>query len=137
MIWKDNYNIGVKIVDQQHKELFNRLNSFLKVVRSEEKLEDKLEEINKTLGFMEEYVVVHFESEEKVQKKYNYPDYEKHHEIHENFKREINEFKEKFNEDQYNEILIMEFSGKLLTWLISHVTGEDQILADYVIEEGN
>ena len=115
--------------------LRDRLNSFLKVVRSDEKMENKVEEINKTLEFMGEYVVIHFDSEEKVQQKYNYPDYEEHHQIHEDFKNEVKEFKEQFQNDKYNEELIMEFSGRLLTWLINHVTGEDQNIAEYVKKE--
>jgi hemerythrin len=30
----------------------------------------------------------------------------------------------------------MDFSGRLLTWLINHVTGEDQNIAKYVPEGG-
>ncbi len=132
MIWKDSYKIGVKKVDKQHKELFKRLNSFIEVVRSDQDMEDKIDEINRTLDFMAEYVVVHFDSEEEVQKKYNYPNYEEHHRIHEEFKADIREFKEEFEDDMYNEDLIMEFSGRLLTWLINHVTGEDQNITEYV-----
>lgn len=135
MIWKDNYEIGVKEVDQQHKELFKRLNSFLRVVRSDEDKDIKCEKIEETLDFMSEYVVVHFDSEEAIQKKYNYPEYEKHHQIHERFKAEIAEFKKEFEEDKYNEDLVMEFSGKLLTWLINHVAAEDQKIGDYINEQ--
>ncbi|MCK8818034.1 bacteriohemerythrin [Natroniella sulfidigena] len=132
MLWKEQYKIGIDQVDQQHKELFNRLNSFLTIVRNDEPIENKIEEIEKTLDFMGEYVVVHFDSEEKVQQEYNYPDYEEHKEVHERFKAEILKFKEEFEADKCNEDLIMEFSGKLLTWLINHVADEDQRIADYV-----
>ena len=132
MIWKDSYKIGIETVDKQHRELFERLNSFLKIVRNEENIENKIEKIEQTLDFMGKYVVVHFDSEEEVQKKYNYPDYEEHHKIHEEFKQEIKDFKEQFQDNKTDEELIMEFSGRLLTWLINHVTGEDQNIAQYV-----
>jgi hemerythrin len=85
---------------------------------------------------MGEYVDVHFNSEEALQKKVNYPGYEAHHKIHEKFKQDIVAFKKEFEKDKYNEDLIMEFSGRLLTWLINHVTGEDQNIAKYVPEGG-
>lgn len=136
MIWKDQYRIGVKEIDRQHEELFDRLNNFLKVVRNDKELVDKLEEIEKTFEFMGEYVDIHFKAEEAIQKKVNYPDYKEHHQIHEEFKKEILEFKKKFEKDKNNEDLIMEFSGKLLTWLINHVTGEDQNISKYIPEGG-
>ncbi|MFW6006757.1 MAG: bacteriohemerythrin [Halanaerobiales bacterium] len=132
MIWKDSYKIGIEVVDNQHRELFERLNNFLQVVRNNENLENKIDEIEKTLNFMGKYVIVHFDSEEKVQQKFNYPNYPEHHRIHEEFKQEIQEFKKQFENNKTDEDLIMEFSGRLLTWLINHVTGEDQNIAEYV-----
>lgn len=132
VIWKDKYAIGVEVIDRQHKELFERFNKFLKVVRSEQSMEEKIDDIEETFNFMGEYVIAHFQSEEAVQKKYNFPEYERHHQIHENFKKDVMEFKRKFEEDKYNEELIMEFSGRILTWLINHVTGEDQKISKYI-----
>ncbi|MFP4460928.1 MAG: bacteriohemerythrin [Thermotogota bacterium] len=136
MLWKDQYKIGVEQIDKQHQELFKRLNTFLTVLRNGQPLEEKMDEIEETFGFMGEYVDVHFKSEEALQRKINYPGYEAHHKIHEKFKKDIIAFKKEFEKDKYNEDLIMEFSGKLLTWLINHVTGEDQNIAKYVPERG-
>jgi len=136
VLWKDQYKIGVEQIDKQHQELFKRLNTFLTVLRNGQPLEEKMDEIEKTFGFMGEYVNVHFNSEEALQKKVNYPGFEDHHKIHEKFKKDIVSFKWEFEKDKYNEDLIMQFSGKLLTWLINHVTGEDQNIAKYVPEVG-
>ena len=138
MIWRDDYKIGVELVDKQHKELFKRLGNFIKTVRSDREKDVKKEEVEKTLEFMGEYVVTHFDSEEALQKKYNYPDYEEHHEIHENFKQEVFEFQKEYKNNDYNEDFVMEFSGRLLTWLINHVASTDQKIGDYInsIEEG-
>lgn len=134
MIWKESLKIGVEEVDKQHKELFNRLNKFLKIVRNQDTTEIDMGKVEETLNFMGEYVDVHFKSEEAIQKKYNYPGYEEHREIHENFKQEIREFKQEFEEKDFDEELLMEFSGRLLTWLINHVASEDQKIAEYVTE---
>ncbi|NLM97463.1 MAG: hemerythrin family protein [Halanaerobiaceae bacterium] len=132
MIWKEKYRIGVELIDRQHRELFERVNGFIKVVRSGQSMEEKLEEIEKTFSFMGEYVVVHFESEEAVQRKYEFPEYERHKKIHDDFRNDVKKFKSKFENDKYNEELVQEFSGRLLTWLINHVTGEDQKISEYV-----
>ncbi len=132
MLWKDSYKLGVEAVDRQHEELFKRLHKFLQVVRGDADKATRQEEIEKTLTFMGEYVVTHFDSEEAIQKKYNYPKRKEHHQIHEEFKTEVGEFAEEFSKNPNDDDLLQEFSGRLLTWLISHVTGEDQKLADYI-----
>jgi len=132
MIWKDEYKIGVELVDSQHEELFRRLGDFIVTVRSEQDKEEKRKAIEKTLDFMGEYVVTHFNAEEALQKKYNYPDYENHHKIHEDFKAEIAEFKEKYKENNYDEDFVLEFSGRLLTWLINHVASTDQDIGKHI-----
>lgn len=132
MIWRESLKIGVAEVDRQHEELFRRFNEFIRVVRSEENPKVKAEKISETLEFMGTYVVDHFASEEELQKACGYPNYEAHRQIHEHFKAEIARFKSQFEQDRYNEDLPMEFSGKLLTWLIHHVSDEDQKIAAYI-----
>ncbi|PUU86662.1 MAG: hemerythrin-like metal-binding protein, partial [Halanaerobium sp.] len=94
--------------------------------------EEKRKEIEKTLDFMGEYVVTHFNAEEALQKRYNYPDYENHHKIHEDFKAEIAEFKKEYKENDYDEDFVLEFSGRLLTWLINHVASTDQDIGEHI-----
>lgn len=132
MIWKDEYKIGVELVDSQHEELFNRLGDFIVTVRSDQEKEEKRKEIEETLNFMGEYVVTHFNAEEALQQKHNYPDYENHHKIHEDFKAEIAEFKEQYKENDYDEDFVLEFSGRLLTWLINHVASTDQDIGEHI-----
>ena len=136
MLWREQSKIGVELVDQQHEELFRRLSAFIDVLRNSTPLEQKMDEIEKTFHFMGEYVQVHFQSEEDLQAKIGYPEFEKHRRIHDSFKQEINAFQEEFYKDKYNEDLIMAFSGRLLTWLINHVTGDDQNIAKYVPSGG-
>jgi hemerythrin len=132
MIWKDEYRIGVELVDEQHQELFKRLGDFIQNVRSDKEKSEKKKEVEKTLNFMGEYVVTHFDAEEALQKKYNYPDFEKHHQIHEDFKTEVAEFQQKYQENEYDEDFVMEFSGRLLTWLINHVAATDQDIGEHI-----
>ncbi len=132
MIWKDEYEIGVKLVDEQHRELFKRLGNFIQNVRSDKERSEKKKEVEKTLNFMGEYVGTHFDAEESLQKKYNYPDFKNHHQIHEDFKAEIAEFKQEYQKNEYDEDFVMEFSGRLLTWLINHVASTDQDIGEHI-----
>ena len=132
MMWKEQYRLGVEEVDKQHQELFERLSTFIQIVRDDMEWEQKIPQIEKTLKFMQDYVVEHFESEEKYQQHINFPGYEKHHLIHEQFKANIKKFANLFKNEGYEEESVLEFSGKLMTWLIKHVTGDDQEISGFV-----
>ncbi|MGP3779671.1 bacteriohemerythrin [Halanaerobium saccharolyticum] len=132
MIWREEYKIGVELVDEQHQELFKRLGDFIQTVRSDQENSEKKKEVERTLNFMGEYVVTHFDAEEALQKRFNYPDFEEHHQIHEDFKAEVAEFQEKYSADEYDDDFLLEFSGRLLTWLINHVASTDQDIGEHI-----
>ncbi|WP_438433354.1 bacteriohemerythrin [Gorillibacterium sp. sgz500922] len=132
MMWKEKYTLGVDLIDAQHMELFERVESFMLVLRSKEPWESKVEKVKETLDFMKEYVVKHFHDEEAYQKKVCYPDCEHHCQVHAQFTAEVGEFVRLFEEQGYQEPLVQKFAGKLLAWLINHVAATDQKIADYV-----
>lgn len=136
-MWKERYKIGVPKIDQQHRELFKRAEKFITTVRNDKDLEEKITEIEKTLNFMGEYVNVHFDDEEILQQEIDYPAHEKHKQLHSDFKDYITEFKSEFEQDKRNEELIMEFSGRLMTWLINHVANEDQQISEYLNQDNS
>lgn len=135
MFWKDKYEVGVELIDNQHKELFGRVEDFLKVVRSTTLGEEKDKKVNETMEFMKAYVVEHFRDEEEYQLKIGYPDYEKHKQIHDNMVSFVLEVSEEYEKSGYNDALIQKFAGRLLTWLINHVAAEDQKIADYAAKK--
>ncbi|MGI5998516.1 MAG: bacteriohemerythrin [Lutispora sp.] len=136
MLWKDNYELGVPHIDEQHKELFRRVESFLKVLRSKDCWYEKIAKINETLEFMKRYVVEHFRDEEEYQRSINYPGYEAHKQIHNDMVKYVIEVSKQYEQSNNNEQLMQEFGGRLLAWLINHVAAEDQRIADYAIKKG-
>lgn len=135
MFWKDKYEVGVELIDSQHKELFKRVEDFIKVIRSTSLGEEKAQKVIETLEFMKEYVVEHFRDEEEYQIKIGYPDYEKHKQIHDGMVSFVLEVSEEYEKNGYNNALIQKFAGRLLTWLINHVAAEDQKIADYAAKK--
>ncbi len=133
-MWKERYKIGIPKIDQQHKELFKRSNKLITIVRNDTSLENKVNEIEKLLIFMEEYVNIHFSDEEQLQKQINYPKYKAHKKTHSNFKNYIKNVIQRFKNDNRDKTLIMEFSGRLMTWLINHVANEDQKISNFLAE---
>ena len=136
MMWKDSYKIGVKLIDDQHKELFKRVSDFVQIIRSSESWDDRLAKVEETMNFMQEYVVTHFHDEEVYQEEIGYPDIENHKKAHAKFKEGIYEYVKLFEEEGMTEEKIQEFGGKLMTWLIMHVGKVDQKIGEYAKAKG-
>ena len=131
-MWKENYRIGVEKIDAQHRALFQHITDFLQTIKEEGDWEAKIPKVMETSKFMQSYAIEHFNDEEAFQQSIHYEEYEKHHEIHENFKVDLANLAIKMEESHYSEDTAKEFGGKLMTWLIYHVTMEDQKIGAFV-----
>jgi len=136
MMWKDKYKVGVQLIDEQHEELFKRLSNFIQIVQNDIPWEEKLDNVKETMGFMQQYVVFHFNDEEEYMEEINYPDVKIHKDVHADFKAGIDEYVKLFGEGGFTEEKIQEFSAKLMTWLIMHVGKMDQKVGEYVKKGG-
>ncbi len=136
MLWKDKYELGVSLVDEQHKELFQRVDAFMQTLRSSASWDEKVQQVNETLEFMKGYVVEHFRDEEEYQQRIGYPGYEAHKKIHSDMVDYVLQVSAEYEKSGFDEKLMQQFGGKLLAWLINHVAAEDQRIADYAIEKG-
>lgn len=131
-MWKERYKIGVDLIDDQHKELFSILSNFIQTVQNDSPWEEKMEKAKETMFFMNDYVVKHFDEEEKYQEEINYPYIEEHKLAHAKFKEGIQDYVNIFNQGGFTEEKMQEFSGKLMAWLIMHVGHMDQKIGEYV-----
>jgi len=131
MIWKDRYNLGVPLIDEQHQELFRRVSDFVENLRSSIVWEQRVEKVTETLNFMKDYVITHFHDEEEYQRQIGYPESAAHKKIHNDMVKYVAEVARQYEREGYDERLMQQFAGKLLAWLINHVASEDQKIADF------
>ena len=92
----DDLITGNELIDSQHEELIGRIN---KLLDSCEAGEGKISAI-KMLDYLAKYTDTHFGDEEALQKEVCYPDYDKHHAKHEEFKQTIQELNEMLQEER-------------------------------------
>lgn len=126
--WDDSYSIGVDEIDEQHQELFRRINDLIMASKSN----TGKDEIKETLDFLADYTVKHFADEEELQKEYDYPDYETHKDIHEKFVQDVVDFQKKIDEEGMNSVTLMKFNRKATEWLVNHVKGIDQEVGAHI-----
>ena len=111
----DDLITGNELIDSQHEELIGRIN---KLLDSCEAGEGKISAI-KMLDYLAKYTDTHFGDEEALQKEVCYPDYDKHHAKHEEFKQTIQELNEKVEEH-------------VVKWFYRHISSFDRSVAEYI-----
>ncbi|HHX17738.1 MAG TPA: hemerythrin family protein [Clostridium sp.] len=128
ILWRQSYEIGVEEIDSQHKELFKRISDLLDACSQNK----GRQEVSKMIDFLEEYVEIHFTSEEKLHLKNLYPEYKGHKLLHGKFIKNFEELKKKFE----NEGATLQFVGMVnrfvVEWLINHIGTADKAFGKYM-----
>lgn len=118
--WSENLSVGVKLFDNDHKELIslaNRLHDSITVGSQQSVLLPILNELLK-------YTIFHFGREEGMMLQYAYPAYEKHKAEHDALVEKV--------QDYHNQVLAGKTSislsliGFLKDWLVNHIMVSDK-----------
>jgi methyl-accepting chemotaxis protein len=130
--WTGALEVGYSIIDEQHKQLFTAINQLLDACN----LGKGGKELKKSLDFLSDYTVYHFDNEEVIQQKYGYPDYPNHHKYHESFKAAVRDLSYRLMQDGPTELLITDVRKKIGDWLVSHIQVQDMKLGAYLKSKG-
>jgi hemerythrin len=128
LTWNETLSVGVNKIDSQHKELFAKINDLLIAMKNG----SGKDEVLKTLDFLETYVIKHFDDEEELQKKNNYPKYEIQHAQHEQFKNELKELRKTFETTGISALFVINTQQKISKWWITHIGNLDKELGEFL-----
>lgn len=126
--WSKNLSTGVVWQDKQHRELFHRINSLLDAMN----LGLGKEEVVRLFKFLDEYIVIHFDAEEQVMHKFNYPEMLSHLEEHTNFIDDVAMLKEEA-EKGISSGLVIKVQSRIVDWLINHIGSVDRDLGSFIL----
>lgn len=119
-VWKDEYSVGVGVLDDDHRKLLNLINKFQTAVHYQTGDEFEKEALDEVVA----YTKYHFEREEKMMEEAGYEDLVAHKELHANMIAKIGEYTSSY-EVRGHEAL--EDVGLFLKcWLVKHINGTDQ-----------
>jgi hemerythrin len=129
--WDNTLATGVAKMDSQHKEVFNRMNQLIFAMREGK----SRAEVIKTLDSLENYVIKHFNEEEEIQMKNNYPQYSVQHFEHEKFKKELKEVRNTFENTGISAIFVINTQQKITKWWRNHISDLDKDLGEFLLEK--
>ena len=127
--WSDEYSVGVREIDVQHKKLFEMLTVFYANVKTSNK-----NAIMNLTDQMIKYAQFHFETEEYYFEKFSYEEAEKHKKQHEDFLKKAKETKEKIENGKL--VISMDITGFLKDWLLNHIKISDRKYIECFIKNG-
>ncbi len=123
--WRDDLAIGHDAVDQQHKELLERFDALLGACKAGE----GREELARLIDFLDQYVVLHFREEEKLQRLTGFPGFEAHRVQHKGFIENLARLKADIaSEGNIQLDHILDTNRMLLDWLVNHISTNDKAL---------
>jgi hemerythrin len=121
-VWTDQLNVGIEVIDQQHRRIVEYINQ-LDDVRAES---HSREEVGNLINELVDYTISHFGFEESLQDEANYPFAKSHKKVHELFKQRVSDYQARFDK---GEDISKGLNSLLVTWLFNHIKRDD---ADYV-----
>lgn len=123
LVWQERYNLGVEIIDKEHKKLFGILNKLFDFGKQEEKSQWVCQE---AIKYFRDHAIQHFADEEAYMLSINYEGLEMHRRIHKNFReRTLPALERELELTNYSEEAVDHFLSVCAGWLIGHSLTED------------
>jgi hemerythrin len=115
--WKPSYELGISVIDNQHKRLVEYINELYEAVQTRDK-----KQIILVLAGITDYTISHFAFEEQLMAEANYTMIGPHKKIHEAFIATMDRYKKSFSEG-YD--IAGQLMAELQIWLTYHISNDD------------
>jgi hemerythrin len=125
--WSPTFSVGIKLIDDQHKELFNITNDLFNHCVGNEASER--EYFKKVIQSAVKYVKVHFSTEERIMLKTRFAGYENHKREHDKFVLTVAEQVRAFAVG--GKFDLANFTRFLKNWVLTHIAISDKLYFEY------
>jgi hemerythrin len=126
MQWTQDLDTRIQVIDDQHRRIVDYINELHRASQDE-----STEDVRRVLDALVDYTVTHFEFEEELMKRANYPFIKAHKRVHEIFQKRVDKFLQRANA---GEAITQELLAMLKIWLSSHIKGDDRDYVDAVMQ---
>lgn len=131
LVWNEQLNIGVEIVDKAHANIFRIAGRMIELIEQEGNYRTACRE---GLKYLEEYSMRHFSEEEAYMRSVRYSGYARHKEIHDAFRDQtLVSLKKTLELSGYSRAGAQRFLAVLLGWLTGHIMTDDQEITGEIV----
>ncbi len=112
--WKQDYSVGDRYIDLQHRKLFKLANAIPEVLGERD--------VKDTIMQLYEYTRAHFTAEEAMMQQADYPKLDEHRKQHENLIAKLNLVSK---QDFSSADAVFRFKKFVYSWLVEHIMKQD------------
>lgn len=128
--WNDSYSVKVAMCDAQHRKLFDIINNLAEAMRAGQ----GQAAVVKTVGELLQYTRTHFQQEEALLRKSNYPQLAAHQELHRKFIADVESLERQTKKGHSaNSVQVLSL---LRDWLLNHIQKTDKMYSDHLNAAG-
>jgi hemerythrin len=124
--WGADYELGIPLIDAQHKKLFEIINTYHD---SEISTED-------AFAALISYIDFHFKTEEYYFDKFNYKFTKEHKAAHEYYKKTVFELHDKYLKNNSKNNIRVEIEEFVKDWISDHIRLSDVVFKTCFLEHG-
>ena len=127
IIWQPEYNLGIPIVDEQHRGIVSIINSLYYGIQNKHCNRENV--LMPVINMIFDYTRIHFSTEESFLEMLNFPYVKQHHELHCELIDTLSKVSKKslLDDEPYQ---FIEFLKK---WFIDHICDKDRKYRDYLL----
>ncbi|KAL9649644.1 hypothetical protein ABK040_003321 [Willaertia magna] len=132
MPWSSNFELGVLLIDSQHKMLVKLINQLSVAITEGDKANIAI-----VFDHVAGYTEFHFTAEERLMDQHHYQQSQKgpHKEAHKKFVEKVTDLKDELLGAEDVEAVGMEALEFLKDWLVNHILKVDRILCTYILDK--
>ena len=120
MLWQEQYRIGHEVIDAQHEDLFNHLETLITSAAK-----GNAAELEELYDYLHNYVRDHFRDEEAFMEMTHFPHLEAHRAMHNEFRQTLDKLHAEYKASQDPDLALQTLTDIISNWLVSHILGED------------
>ena len=125
--WSNTFSCGIKIIDDQHKELVDMVNEMFKHVTGSEK--EEYDYLSKVINKIVSYIKIHFATEERLMRFTKFEGFDEHKREHDNFLLTVVENILAYRSREH--FTLLSFTKYLKDWILSHTAVTDKKYFDH------
>ncbi|MDX1410458.1 MAG: bacteriohemerythrin [Saprospiraceae bacterium] len=123
--WGPDYELGILVIDQQHKRIVDYINALDQLVGQP----DAYLGVARILYDLVDYTESHFSFEEALMERAGYQALDDHHKVHDQFTQRINDL---VRGNEQGQDVAESLLRLLEKWLLHHILEEDRAYTDQV-----
>ena len=125
--WSNTFSCGIRLIDDQHKELVKLVNDMFYHVTGDD--EQEREYFNKVIKETVDYIKTHFATEERLMRFTKFEGFDEHKREHDNFLLTVVENILAYRSREH--FTLLSFTKYLKDWILSHIAVVDKKYFDH------